>query len=35
MSASQSCKKLLRRRVKTYDKSKEPRNTAVGTYFTD
>ena len=33
MPAFQSCKKLLRECVKTYDKSKKPRNTAVATYF--
>ena len=33
MPAFQSCKKLLRKRVKTFDKSKKPRNTAVATYF--
>ena len=33
MPASQSCKELLRKRVKTCDKSKKPRNTAVTTYF--
>ena len=35
MSASQSCKKLLRKRLKTCDKSKKPRNTALATYFTN
>ena len=33
MSASQSCKKLLRKCAKTYEKSKKPTNTAVATYF--
>ena len=33
MSALQSCKKLLRKHVKTRDKSKKLRNTAVATYF--
>ena len=33
MTALQSCKKLLRKRAKTCDKSKKPRNTAVATYF--
>ena len=33
MSASQSCKKLLRKRAKTCDKSSKPRNTAVATYL--
>ena len=33
MPAFQSCKKLLRKRVKSCDKSKKPRNTAVATYF--
>ena len=33
MSASQPYKKLLRKHVKTCDKSKKPRNTAVTTYF--
>ena len=30
---SNLAKKLLRKRVKTCDKSKKPRNTAVATYF--
>ena len=33
MSTSQACKNLLRKRAKTYDESKKPINTAVGTYF--
>ena len=33
MSASQSCKKLMRKRVKTCDKSKKLRNAALATYF--
>ena len=33
MSASQSCKKLLRKRAKTYDENKKLINTAVATHF--
>ena len=33
MPASQTCKKLQRKRAKTYDKSKKSRNTAVVTFF--
>ena len=29
MSASQLCKKILRKPAKTCDKSKKPRNTAI------
>ena len=35
MPASRSCKKLLKKRAKTCDKGKKPRNTAITTYFTN
>ena len=35
MPASRSCKKLLKKRAKTCDKGKKPRNTAIITYFTN
>ena len=35
MFASQFCIKTTKKRAKTCDESKKPRNTAVATYFAD